>query len=257
METRFTRKTFSKAQVSLLTKSMAIAGLAFILVGIASYGWSILFDKVFDEAGLMNIGLSICLITLFSSMIVSMLWVANMIKSGSIPLTIACYLFYIASTSVAFGWMFNLAERSVDATWLMFTFVIVGAGFLLATMIAKISSANSIMTMAKVIGIVGFVMSILFIVFLVLLMVSIFVWNPNVGVIGDTLCSIVMLSMTVVSFLYIVIDIWQISMLSEFQQASGQETLEILPWFCGFRLLTDLVNLVFIVIFWMLKFSRR
>ncbi|MCQ3907359.1 MAG: hypothetical protein MJ219_00980 [Mycoplasmoidaceae bacterium] len=86
-------------------------------------------------------------------------------------------------------------------------FFVVGFVFLFATMIAKIISLRSVITMGKIIGVVGITTMILFLVFFILVIVSAFTLNPGVGIAGDTFCLIIMLCMTIVSFLYLVIDI--------------------------------------------------
>lgn len=257
METQFTKRTFTKAQVSLLTKSMLIAGIAFLILGGASFGWSALFTDKLAGNELYATGLPIFMITLLAGMIVSMMWIANMLKKGSIGLTIACYALYIFSESVAFGWLFSVAKDKVGGDWIGAMFFVVAFAFLMATLIAKIISFRSVITMGKIIGIVGFTMLIMFLIFFVLMLISLFTWNPNVGAVGDSFCLIIMTCMTVVSFLYLVIDIWSISKISEFQDMSGQEFPRIMSWFCGFRLLTDLVNILFIMIWWLIRFSRR
>ncbi|MCQ2956798.1 MAG: hypothetical protein MJ233_02960 [Mycoplasmoidaceae bacterium] len=71
METQFTKKTYTRPQASLLMKSMLIAGIAFVIIGFLSYGFSILFYQTLDSGNRILIGLPICLITLIIGMVVS------------------------------------------------------------------------------------------------------------------------------------------------------------------------------------------
>lgn len=257
METQFTKRTFTKTQVSLLTKSMLIAGIAFLILGGASFGWMALFTSKLEGNDIYRIGFPIFMITLILGMVVSMMWVANMLKNGSVGLTVSCYLLYILSESVAFGWLFGIADHEGKGSWLGVLFFVVAFAFLMSTLIAKVISFRSIITMGKIMGIVGITMLVSFLMFFILMLVNIFVWNPGVGMAQDTFCLVIMLGMTVVSFLYLIIDIWSISKVSEFQDMTGQEFPKIMTWFCGFRLLTDLVNVLFILLLWLIRFSRR
>lgn len=256
METQFTKKTYTRPQASLLMKSMLIAGIAFVIIGFLSYGFSILFYQTLDSGNRILIGLPICLITLIIGMVVSFMWRANMLKNGSTGLTIAIYAIYMVFTSIAFGWLFSLAMVNSQAYWLPVLFAIVGAIFLLTAGIAKIVSLRGIITMGAIIVITGIVMGLFFITFFIVMMVSLFI-NPTVTVLAsDALCSLIMAAMSLVSFIYIIIDIWSISKLSEFVNESGTEYAKIMPWYCGFRLLTDLVNLLFIAVWYLIRFGR-
>ncbi|MCQ2956797.1 MAG: hypothetical protein MJ233_02955 [Mycoplasmoidaceae bacterium] len=86
-------------------------------------------------------------------------------------------------------------------------FAIVGAIFLLTAGIAKIVSLRGIITMGAIIVITGIVMGLFFITFFIVMMVSLFI-NPTVTVLAsDALCSLIMAAMSLVSFIYIIIDI--------------------------------------------------
>ena len=255
MEQQFTKRQYSTSQVSLLTRSMLIASIAFIILGACSYGWSVLFVNSlnYDDIG---VGLGIFFATLISGMVVSILWVKNMFQSHSIGLTLLCYALYILTTSLAFGWLFSLAAHDMALWWLPVIFVIAGGTFLLALLFAKIISFNSVLTMGKVIGATALAMAIFLIIFLVLTIV--FAVKPTEGtaMAADTIGSLIMLGMALVSFLYVIIDIWQISKMSEFAAETGQEESKILPWFFGYRLLTDLVNVLFIVLMVVMKLLK-
>lgn len=254
---KITAKQYSKPQVSLLTKAMLIAGIAFIILGAASYGWSYLFISTIDYVAQFNIGFLIFILTLISGMVVSMLWTANMFKSGSVILTILCYAVYLLTISVAFGWLFSIAAHFMEMWWLPVIFAITGGVFIIALMIAKLISINSVMTMGKIIGATAIAMSIILIVFLVLMIVFMTTLNEGVGLTMDALTSIIMMAMAVVSFLYVIIDIWQISKISEFQDNTGTDGCKILPWFFGFKLLTDLVNVLFLVLLFIIRLAGR
>ncbi|XQP55516.1 MAG: hypothetical protein ACOQNY_01770 [Mycoplasmoidaceae bacterium] len=252
METQFTNKTYTKTQVSLLTKSMLISGIAFVIIGLLSFGWAHMFNNA-NMATNISMGLPIFLLTLFTGVIVSMLWTKNMVGNGSLGLTLLCYGVYILSTSLAFGWLFALGFEA-DYGWLWAMFLVVGGIFLLATLIAKTASIKSIMTMGKIIGIVGVTMFVFFFAFLIMMIISLAMHNMGAM---DWVCSLIMMGMAVITFLYIVIDIWQISKISEFSSVTDVSYKSIWTWFVGFRLLTDLVNLLFIVFIFFLRFARR
>lgn len=256
VQIKITAKQYSKSQVSLMTRSMLIAGIAFLILGACSYGWSVLFANSIDVMP-FNTGLLIFLLTLLTGMVVSSLWVVNMFKSGSIGLTMVCYILYILSTSVAFGWLFSLAATGMELWWLPVIFAITGIVFLLTFAIAKIVNINHIITFGKIIGITAIAMAVIMIIFLVLMIVFMTTLNVGVALSIDAIGSLIMMGMAIVSFLYVIIDIWQISKISEFAQYTGTDTGKFLPWFFGFRLLTDLVNILFILLMFIIRFSRR
>lgn len=254
METQFTKRTYTKSQATLLTKSMLIAGIAFLIIGAASFGFSQVFLNYTAGENAFT-GLAIFLITLIAGMIVSMLWTANMMKNGSAVLTFFCYAVYIVTTSIAFGWLFALGFNN-DIKWLPIMFGIVGGIMIIAAMIAKGMSVNGLLTMGKIMIATAIVMGVFFLMFFILLFVLIFA--PMAGIVmGDMICTGIMMGMTVFAFLYIIGDIWFISKASEFADTTGQEYPAIATWFFGFKLLTDLVNILFVVLFWVLRFAKR
>lgn len=257
VQIKITAKQYTKSQVSLLTKSMLIAAIAFVVLGAASYGFSVLFTRTLNPEGEMGLGLGLCLSMLLFGMVISMLWTMNMLKNGSVALTVVCYALYIGFMSVAFGWLFALASHTVNAVWLWVMFLVVGGVFALCALISYVVSLRTIITFGKIIAITSIVMSIFMIVFLILMIVGLATQSGGVILAGDAFCDMIMVIMSIVSFLYVIIDIWQISKLGEFAQSYDQPYSKILPWFCGYRLLTDLVNILFIAIFWLIKLGRR
>lgn len=262
MEQQFTKKTYTPSQVSILSKSMLIASIAFIILGAASYGWSVLFHHTLmtDYGATAGIGFAIFFVMLIGGMVTSILWIKNMFSSESMGMTILCYALYILTTSLAFGWLFALGisdDPNKNLWWLPVMFVITGGVFLIALLISKILSINSVLTMGKMIGATAIAMMVFLIVFLVLAIVTATTHNTGVGLAADTICSLIMMGMAVISFLYVIIDIWQISKVSQFNDQTGIEQPKIVAWFFGYRLLTDLVNVLFIVLMFFLRFARR
>lgn len=204
----------------------------------------------------IGVGLGIFLATLIGGMVISILWVKNMFQSQNMGLTILCYILYILTTSLAFGWLFSLAANNIELYWLPVIFVITGGIFLLAILFAKILSINGVMTMGKIIGATALSMAVVLIIFLVLTIVFATTRSEGVGLAVDAIGSLIMMAMALVTFLYVIIDIWQISKMSEFSDQSGIQS-NLLAWFFGYRLLTDLVNVLFIVFIFLLRFARR
>lgn len=255
MEQQFAKQNYSASQTSMLSKTMLIASIAFIILGVSSYGWSVLFLNTLDY-NTFAVGLGIFLATLISGMIVSMIWVRNMFKSQSMALTILCYAIYIVTASLAFGWLFSLAAHFIRMFWLPVIFAITGGVFLLSALFSKLLSANGVMTFGKIIGATAIAMGIFLIVFLILTIIFVVRPSQGIGISIDTMWSLIMLGMAAVSFFYIVIDIWSISKTSQFVE-QGEQQANLLAWFFGFRLLTDLVNMLFIVLIYVLRFARR
>lgn len=256
METQFTKRTYTKSQATLLTKSMLIAGIAFLIIGAASFGFSRVFQN-YTAGENITTGLAIFIVSLLAGIIVSLLWSANMMKNGSVGLTILCYAIYILTTSIAFGWLFALGFQNSEAYWLPVMFAVVGGIMLIAAMIARVMSVNGLLTMGKIMAATAIVMGIFFLIFFVLLFVIIFAPSGVGNVLGNAICTGVMMGMSVFAFIYIIADIWMIGKASEFADTTGQEYPAIVTWYFGFKLLTDLVNILFIVLLWILRFGKR
>lgn len=251
---KFTKRTFSTGQSSLLMKSMLIAGAFFILIGIGSLGFTYMFLNVKVP---WNMGFIIFMCTLLGGMISSMLWTVNMFKNGSIGLTILCYLVYVATMSVAFGWLFTLVTAWCGATWCAIAFAIVGGVFLISALMSKLMGLRSALTMGKMIAGISIAMSIFFLAFFIAWIVFMCVPTAGSAVATDAFMWLIMAGMSIVSFLYMIIDIWSISKMSEFAGETGADYGKITPWFFGFKLLTDLINVLLVVIWFILRFARR
>lgn len=255
----FAKSQYSKVQSSLLTKSMLISGIGFMII----CGLSALFTYLFRMAPeiLNNFGTVLGFVFgfLILSMIVSMLWVKILWKGKSTGLTITVYSIYIVMMSIAFGFLFAFLQNGQNPyTFLCVCFAVTGLIFLLVALIAKVITLNGILTYGKVVAISSIVMGVLMIAFFITMIVMATTGGHGWEA-ADVISWMCLGFVALVTFFYIIIDIRSIMGISEFNQYTSSEMK--LPsgvvWYCGFRLLSDLVNVLFLVIIFLARFSRR
>ncbi len=257
-----TQKQFNKNQISLLTKSMLISGIGFIIICLLSelFAWAFSFANVQNQFGLV---MGLIFGFLIVSMAISALWAKILWKGKAPGLTFLVYSIYILTMSISFGAAFNflwfgLGEDSYP--FLCICFAVTGLIFLLIALIAKVISLKGIITYAKIVGVASVIMMALFFAFLITMLVFAFTANPGKGfdLTADAITWMALAFMTLVTFFYIILDIRAIMGLSEFYNYTGSETTApAVVWYTGFRLLTDLVNVLILVILFALRFIRR
>jgi len=253
------KKTFGKSQTSLFAKSMLIAGAGFILIFGISWLLSWAFSFVKGEA-MTNptIVFSIILGTLLVSMIISMIWTRILWKGKSTGLTILVYSIYIATMSLSFGYLFAYITRTGGAEYqymLPLCFAVAGTIFLLVTLVAKLIGIRGMITFGKIIAVTGAIAGAAFFAFLITFLVL----GPRMGWGSARVVSFISMSMiALVMFFYIIIDIKMIMAASQFNEYTGlEENAPAIVWYFGFKLLSDIINVLFWVVIWITRLIRR
>ncbi|MCQ3908199.1 MAG: hypothetical protein MJ200_01190 [Mycoplasmoidaceae bacterium] len=77
----------------------------------------------------------------------------------------------------------------------------------MAILFSKILSFNSVLTMGKVIGATALSMAVALIIFMVLAIVTSATRSEGTAIAANTIGSLIMIGMAVISFLYVIIDI--------------------------------------------------
>ncbi len=258
------RGQFSKQQTSLLTKSMLIAGIGFMLIcGLSElFAWAFSFVEIYNNFGLV-MGLTFGFLIL--SIVISILWTKILWKGKATGLTVLVFSLYIITMSVAFGALFNFLWFNEEATGFKFTylaaaFAITGIIFLLVALVAKIMSLRGVITYGKIVGICSIVMMVLFFSFMIAVLVVGLTGSGGQGFVitADVITWIVLIFMAIATFFYIIVDVKSIMGISQFNSYTGvDEKAPAVVWYCGFRLLSDLVNVLLLVIMFLIRIRGR
>ena len=253
-------KTFSKAQGSMLTKSLLISGICFILVCAASIGWGIMFANLYNDMSWQTWDLVyslyfVALFVIIASMILSMVW-QKKIKTAGIGLTAMVFIIYILGQSLGFGMVFGLIIGEVgydDSTQGMtaiaqlgLIFGVTGILFALMAFVGSIMNNKVAMTMKK------FMMVGMMIVFGMMLFISMMwlfsalFWMPSYTS-ANWFYWLIILLMAPLMLCYVAYDIYQIKKMDTFNTLQGKEKMNITLMF-AFKLLVDLVGLMWIVL---------
>lgn len=258
-----TRGQFTKQQTSLLTKSMLIAGIGFMIIcGLSElFAWAFSFVHMYDNFGLV-MGLTFGF--LIVSIAISMLWVKILWKGKATALTILVYSLYIITMSLAFGAIFNFLWFNEDLgfkfTYLASAFAITGGIFLIVALVAKIMSLKAMITYGKIVGVCSIIMMVLFFSFMIAVLVVGLTGRGAEGfnLTADVITWIVLLFMAIATFFYIIVDVKSIMGLSQFNQYTNTDKqAPAIVWYCGFKLLSDLVNVLLLVIIFLARLRGR
>jgi len=243
---------------------MLIAGLCFVAICGGAWGFSELFyssRSAFINA--MNMWLPIFLLIMIAGMVISMLWIKALSKKKSVGLTIFIYALYIALESVAFGYIFALVRWTFTddkaLQYLALAFGVTGGIFLIAAGMSKLLSIKGAFSFMRLMAACGMAVGILSIVSLVLLIVnacapSVMGLSAQSGIFFG-----IMLGLSVIVFGYMVIDMWSITKSEEFMNYMGLEgeVPSSYVWYCGYKLLVDLLNVLLIVLWFIIRFGSR
>ena len=257
METQFTKKEFTRSQVSLLSKSMLIAGLFFLIIGLGGWGFSYVFT---DPYGRMRTLLPLFLVIMFTGMFISIMWTKVLFSGRGKGAIAAIFAVYTITEALSFGYIFSLLRdvNGGNMNLVPVAFAITGGIFLLTVAISKLMTLRSVFTMGKMIGAAAIAMAVLMFISLILAIVAMASGSIGVMKANDTFFMFGMAGLSLITFLYICIDVWTISKMSDFMQYNPEmEGSSIIVWYAGFRLLTDLLNILLIVCWYLLRFAGR
>jgi len=252
------KNSFGKSQTSLFAKSMLIAGCGFILIFGLSWLLAWAFSFVKGQA-MTNSTIVLCIIlgSLLLSMIISMIWTRILWKGKSTGLTILVYSLYIAAMSVSFGYLFAyIARGHAEYQYLLpLCFAVAGGIFLLVTLVAKVIGIKGMITFGKIVAVTGAIAGAAFFAFLITFLVL----GPRMSWQSAQVISFISMSMiALVMFFYIIIDIKMIMAASQFNEYTGlEENAPAIVWYFGFKLLSDIINVLFWVVIWITRLARR
>ena len=257
METQFTKKEFNQSQVSLLTRAMMIAGLFFLLIGAGGLGFSYVFK---DPRGMMATFLPLFLVIMFTGMFISIMWTKVLFRGKAGATVGVIFAIYTITEALSFGYIFALLRAVGGMNLVPIAFAVTGGIFLLTFMIAKLMSANGVFTMGKMIGATSIAVAVLFFITLILSIVALASGSFGVMQANDAFFMLGMVGLSLITFLYICMDIWSISKMSDFVQYEvgvDKQANNAIVWFAAFRLLTDLLNILLIVCWYLIRFFGR
>ncbi len=236
---------YNKAQGSLMTKALMITGLGFAAICGVGYGVGAIYDSAM--AGSSSAGMSsqtlgiiggICLI---ASMFMAIFWMMKF-ESAGWGLIGTTFLVYILGQGIGFGSLFLI----FDGTELLWIFGLAGGIFLIMGVIGISLSSRAAMSLMKMLMIGTMVYLGLS---LMMMLFSMFgVWNVfTTGGNMDWMYWGITVFSGLLALGYIAFDMHMLSKYNEFHNLEGANNVNKIAAFFGFKLLMDLIYLIWII----------
>ncbi|MGL4647723.1 MAG: hypothetical protein ACRCVI_03260 [Mycoplasmoidaceae bacterium] len=235
-------KVYNKKQVNMLTNALLIAGLGFIATCLIGFLFTWLFS--FNPISATTIYV-ISGPLLFVSFVLSFVWGFRIRKASNFFMFTIISL-YCISMGISLGLLFLLAELPQ----IMLAFGIVGFIFLGTFGISKIMSTKTAMNLGKIL----LVATIFYIIAIVLTTISSFFLYGN-GIYFIIAIAISALG-GLLSIGYLAYTLWMIQKMDEFLIDDEEMKWKLSVYF-GFFLLTNLISLLYRILYWILLFTRH
>lgn len=255
-------KTLNSTQISLLNRSMLYSGMGFIAIALIGFAIAMGLYKSLGTDQLnssINLLWTFSIILILASMIISMVVNVKLFtRRGQVsrPLIWSMWLIYIVAEGLGFGILFLAFmvqfNQQQGILYLVFIFAAGGVAFVIASLIGKALSANATINLGKFIGLLSIVFFIMFFVFMIATIVSSL--SGTFG--GDGLYLMIIGISTILFLLYLVFDISTISKTQQFISIDNAQLNWTLAMIFGFRLLVDLVGLIWNLAILVLRFAR-
>lgn len=255
------QKQLSHSQMSLLNRSMLYAGIGFILIALIGFGiamglWSANGQALINSVPLLwTFSVILILVAMILSMVVNVKFFTRM-GNVSKALVLTMWGIYVVAEGLGFGMLFLCFmvqfEMQQGILYLMFVFAAGGVAFLIAALIGKSLSNRATMALGKFISMLSIAFMVMFFVF----MIATLIVSLTGSFASDGLFLMIIGLSTILFLLYMVFDI---SAISKTQQFIGIDNTQInwtLAMMFGFRLLVDLVGLIWNIAIFVLRFAR-
>lgn len=239
---RQSKMKYSTNQMSSLTRAMMVTGFGFLgtfVVGLLS--WLLIENMLksgnpWVQARNLDTMFIISGISLFVSVILTLIWSFRVYKASTAFATITIVL-YCISNGIGFGFLF----WAVELPEILIAFGMLGLIFLGTFGIAKIMSFKAAMSLTRILMIA---MVIYMIATLTFMFLSLF------GVLTSTTFEYIYLVVVAVSgllsVLYMVYELWVIQNLDKFNM--DEQLTKRLSIFMGFQVLINLINLLWMIL---------
>lgn len=252
------QKLLKTNQISILSKSLLIAGAGFLAIallgGLFSYG--IVQGHWFQGAAISTLYIISIVLIIVSGVMSFFIWrKIETVKKSTIAIM---YTLYCLAEGFAFGILFSAFTLNFGSAkgiqYLILIFAIGGFAFLIAGLIGHRLSAKQTMSLGKFIMYMSIAFMIMFGVTLILMIVSICTGGFSGAM--DSWVTAIMCFSCVLFFLYIMYDI---SIISKSQAYVGIQENAIQMNYAlmfGFVLLVDFVGLVWQIAYMFLRYAR-
>ena len=250
------KKFYNKQQLSMLSKSMIIGGSFFVLTGILSMIICELLSylNLTNNPAVMNIAIA----TIVIASIMSMIWKSFGWINKNKCLTIAITSIYSVLLSITLGYFFAFIKQNFKNGYYLiyFSFIITGAIAFIAGLISIALNKKGAITFGKFVLTLTIIMLVVSGISLFLLWFSLFFTSLLSTI--DYLVFMLIIVSAILSFCYLIIDILLIMRFQQVKSLVVDENLgNNLVWYFGFRLLTDLVNILLYVIYFLLRLTKK
>lgn len=255
---------FTQKHVSLFVRGLLYAGIGYIVIGVFSFLCWFLIDKYVKTTNtkdqtfyiLMVVSAIVILVSAIMGIVASFKLARNTLKIG---LMISIWAIYVIAQTAAFAVLFycftSVFTNVKGLQYLLLIFAGGGLAFVLSALIAKAMSTNAVIKFSRFIFIIsiGFMVAMLISIILNVVLYCA-VKNFNSEIIYTAMISVSIL----IFFLYMIFDM---SMLAKAPQllnlSDDQQQIKLLALFFGYRILVDLIALIWRVALLVLQFAGK
>lgn len=256
------QKTLSRSQMSLLNRSMLYAGIGFVLIALIGFAIAM---GIWKSNNIETLNNSITLLWTFSIILILVSMILSMVvnvklftRMGNVSkgLIYSMWTVYIVAEGLGFGLLFLAFMVQFNGQqgilYLIFVFAAGGIAFMIAALIGKSLSTKAMMSLGKFISILSIAFMVMFFVFMIATIVASF--TSSFG--SEGLFLMIIGLSTILFLLYMVFDISVISKTQQFLTIDNTQLSWTLAMIFGFRLLVDLVGLIWNIAIFVLRFAR-
>lgn len=255
--THFSKKQYSKHQMSIMSWALSVAGFGLLAIGLIGFGFLELIKKAstnLEAERALQIFVPIIVICSVLSFVLCLIWVFKM-QNASLFFQLFTLIVYCSSTGFSLSGMFFY----LNAPEIIFAFAITGLAFFLTFFIAKIMSLKTAISLGKI-------MMVLMIVYFVLIIISIltsfFSFIPTIGtnynsIINQWIYVIITFVSGILTVLFLLYNLWTIQNMDKFNSNLESKEIRNIGMFFGFMILMNLVRILFFVLRMMINLRGR
>ncbi len=248
-------KVLSQKQGSILAKSFLVTGISFLLISLIGYGFGVLFSKCVYEWHYTQIVSSLYIISIllvFISIFGSVTAMRNLFTQKTSKIAFWIILYSIGQ-GIGCGMLFSLFTE--DSYSMILIFGVCGAMFVLCALVGYLLNMRAAFGLAKLLrygwGAMMFLMLLMFIPMTVMLVSGTTMW-------GFQWYYWLILGLSALLFMgYISYDVWMITNTAQFLNIDNSRAEINLVLYFGYKLLVDLMGLLWTVATIFARFGRR
>lgn len=248
-------KTQTEQQGSILSRSFLVTGISFLLICVIGYGFGVLFNKLIYEWNHFDVAntlVYVSILLVIISMIGSMVVMRKLLIQPTWKIVTWIGL-YCLGEGLGLGMLF--ARFNTNSYSLVLIFGICGLVFLICALIGYFLTTRAAFTLARMLmwGAIAIMvlMVIMFIPMIIMLCTGTTMW-------GFEWYYWLILGLSGLMFMgYIAYDTHVIARTSEFMSIGSSQVINNLSLYFGYRLLVDLIGLLWTIASFVLMGSRR